>query len=177
MEWKIFFRLTLNWFRWPGVSYRTHRQWDRVGQLPSHGGPSRKALEHPRMPELLRRTASVSLCPVPDHRNSLNDQVPSTEARPKWLRSYWDRHKFTLAARRSGSALLEYSIAFPHATWWLGNDPKRSRWCWVITDLNPAQPMVRKLPRSLTACGGGGMFRPMMLFSFVLWAPLNSWSP
>ena len=110
-------RLTLNWSRRPGVSFLTQRRWDRLGQLPSHGEACRKALEHPRMPELLRRTASVSLCPVPDHRNNLNAQVPSTEARPKWLRSYGGHHKFTLAARRSGSALLECSIAFPHATW------------------------------------------------------------
>ena len=129
IELKIFFGVTQNEPKLvPSCNrerlwvYATQRRWDRLGRVLGHHEACRKALEHSRMTEPLRRAATVSLCRSQCRRGGLDRDSGITEL----LRQATSGHKVTGAARRSDSAILGCSITFPNVPWWPRAGPKRS---------------------------------------------------
>ena len=78
----------------------------RLGPALDHQEACRKALEHSRRAKPLRRAATVSLCRSQCRRGGLDRDSGITEL----LRQATTGHKLTVAARRSGSAILGCSI-------------------------------------------------------------------
>ena len=101
---------------------------DRLGPALGHQEACRKALEHSRRVEPLRRAATVSLWATwSEPRSKTLEHSRITQL----LRRAATGHKLTLAVPRSSSAILGCSNTFMHASRWLRTCPKLSHRRWV----------------------------------------------